>query len=163
MNDHERPIGREASLWESILYDCNGETAAQAATEALTRRGLRVVRSFDLRSAMATHADCECPHHGTAQCTCQFVVLLVYGDPSTVPGGAPVVITAHSRDAQAQVQIVRPTGMLRDLKAVRDDADTRPDTRLVEQVMAALFEAALTVQAVLPHPAEVPADAHREA
>ncbi len=136
---------REASLWESILYDGNGETAAQAATEAFTRRGFRVVRSFDLRSAMATHADCECPHHGTARCTCQFVVLLVYGE-----SGAPVVITTHSRDAQAQAQIVH-------------DANTRPDPRLVEQVMAALFEAALTVQAGLPHPAEVPADAHREA
>jgi len=167
MNDHE------ASHWESILYDCNGETAAQATTEALTRRGFRIIRSFDLRSAMAAHAGCECPHHGTAQCTCQFVVLLVYGDPSTreafgsaqdrVSGDAPVVVTAHSRDVQAQVQIVRPTGMLRDLKAVRDDANSRPDARLVEQVMAALFEAALTVQAVLPSPAEVPADAHPEA
>jgi hypothetical protein len=153
---------------ESILFDCNGETAAQAATEALARRGFRVVRSFDLRSALAplaAHADCECPHHGTAQCTCQFVVLLIYGDPSTEPalslskgsGGAPIVITAHSRDAQAQVQIVRPTGML------RDDANSRPDARLVEQVMAALFEAALTAPAALPSPAEVSADAHREA
>jgi hypothetical protein len=143
---------------DSLLLDCNGETAAQAATEALTRRGLRVVRSFDLRSAMAAHADCECPHHGTAKCTCQFVVLLVYGDPSTEPalnlskgsGGAPVVITAHSRDAQAQVQVVR-------------DANARPDPRLVEQVMAALFEAALTVPAVLPRPTEVSADAERGA
>ena len=146
---------------ENILYDCNGETAAQAATEALTRRGFRVVRSFDLRSAMTTHADCECPHHGTAQCTCQFVVLLAYGDPSTGSGGAPVVITAHSRDAQAQVQLVRPTGT--GLKAVRDDANSRPDPRLVEQVMAALFEAALTAQAVLPRPTEVSADAERGA
>jgi hypothetical protein len=144
---------------ENILYDCNGETAAQAATETLTRRGFRVVRSFDLRSAMTTHADCECPHHGTAQCTCQFVVLLAYGDPSAGSGGAPVVVTAHSRDAQAQVQLVRPTGMLRDLKAVRDDANSRPDPRLVEQVMAALFEAALSVQAASSRPAEVPADA----
>ena len=143
---------------ENILYDCNGETAAQAATETLTRRGFRVVRSFDLRSALApltAHVDCECPHHGTAKCTCQFVVLLVYGDPSAGSGGAPVVITAHSRDAQAQVQLVRPTGML------RDDANSRPDPRLVEQVMAALFEAALTVQAVLPRPTEVSADAER--
>ncbi len=150
---------------ENILYDCNGETAARAATEALTRRGFRVVRSFDLRSAMTTHADCECPHHGTAQCTCQFVVLLAYGAPSTEPalslskgsGGAPVVITAHSRDAQAQVQLVRPTGML------RDDTNSRPDPRLVEQVMAALFEAALTAQAELPRPTEVSADAERGA
>jgi len=144
---------REASHWESILFDCNGETAAQAATEALARRGFRVVRSFDLRSALAplaAHADCECPHHGTAQCTCQFVVLLVYSDPSAGSGGAPVVITTHSRDAQAQVQIVR-------------DANSRPDARLVEQVMAALFEAALTVQAVLPRPTEVSADAERGA
>jgi hypothetical protein len=156
---------RAASHWESILYDCNGETAAQAATETLTRRGFRVVRSFDLRSAMAAHSDCECPHHGTAKCTCQFVVLLVYGDPSAEPalslskgsGGAPIVITTHSRDAQAQVQIVRPTGVL------RDDANARPDARLVEQVMAALFEAALTAPAVLPSPTEVSADAHREA
>ena len=129
----------------SLLFDCNGETAAQAATDFLTRRSFRVVRSFDLHSALAAHADCECPHHGTAQCTCQFVVLLAYGE-----SGAPVVVTAHSRDAQAQVQIVR-------------DADARPDPRLVEQVMAALFEAALTVQAGLPRPAEVPADARREA
>ena len=146
---------REASHWESILFDCNGETAAQAATEALARRGFRVVRSFDLRSALAplaAHADCECPHHGTAQCTCQFVVLLVYGE-----SGAPAVITTHSRDAQAHVQIVRPTGML------RDDANSRPDARLVEQVMAALFEAALTVQAALPRPTEVSADAERGA
>ena len=134
----------------SLLFDCNGETAAQAATDFLTRRSFRVVRSFDLHSALAAHADCECPHHGTAQCTCQFVVLLAYGDPSTGSGGAPVVVTAHSRDAQAQVQIVR-------------DAAARPDPRLVEQVMAALFEAALTVQAGLPRPAEVPADARREA
>ncbi len=133
---------------ESILYDSNGETAAQTATEALTRWGFRVVRSFDLRSALAplaAHSDCECPHHGTAKCTCQFVVLLVYG-----ASGAPAVVTAHSRDAQAQVQIVH-------------DANSRPDPRLVEQVMTALFEAALAVPAVLPRPAEVPADAHPEA
>src|SRR3989304_3823550 len=96
---------------ENILYDCNGETAAQAAAEALTRRGFRVVRSFDLRSAMVAHADCECPHHGTAQCTCQCVVLLIYGE-----SGAPVVVPVHSRDAQAQVRIVR-------------DANARPDPR----------------------------------
>ena len=104
---------------DSLLFDCNGETAARAATEALTRHDFRVVRSFDLRSALAplaAHADCECPHHGTAQCTCQFVVLLAYGDPSTGSGGAPVVVTAHSRDIQAQVQIVH-------------DANTQPDRK----------------------------------
>lgn len=128
----------------SLLFDCNGETAARAATDSLIRRSFRVVRSFDLHSALAAHADCECPHHGTVQCTCQFVVMLVYEE-----SGAPVVVTVHSRDAQAQVQVVR-------------DANARPDPRLVELVMAALFEAALTMQAGLPRPTEVPADAHQE-
>lgn len=113
---------------DSVLFDSCGETAAQAATAALTRHGFRVVRSFDLRSAVTAHADCNCPYHGTAHCTCQFVVLLVYSE-----AGDPVVVTAHSRDTQARVQIVR-------------DATTRPDPRLAEQVIAALVEAALTLQ-----------------
>ncbi|MBI3359685.1 MAG: hypothetical protein HY023_01070 [Chloroflexi bacterium] len=118
----------EAPLWGSILFDAGGEVAAQAATAALTRRGFRVVRSFDLRSALTAHADCECPHHGTARCTCQFVVMLVYGET-----GEPVVVTAHSHDAQARAQLVR-------------DAMTQPDAQVARQVMAALVEAALTLQ-----------------
>ena len=127
----------------SILFDSDGETVTRAATAALTRRGLYVVRSFDLRSARTSHAnseasrwDCACPHHGTAQCTCQFVVLLVYGDPSTLPlvagqvATAPLVLTLHSHDNRASAQIVR-------------DAASVPDPRLAEQVMAALMEAAM--------------------
>ena len=121
---------------DSVVFDSCGETAAQAATAALNRHGFRVVRSFDLRSALSTHADCACPYHGTAQCNCQFVVLLVYSEASD-----PIVVTAHSRDAQARVQIVRPAG------GIFDDAATRPDPRLAEKVMAALVEAALTLQA----------------
>lgn len=133
MNDRQQPLRTAPAAsgqhrWGSVLFDSCGETAAQAATAALTRRGFRVSRSFDLRSALATHADCECPHHGTAQCACQFVVLLVYGEV-----GDPIIVTAHSREAQANVQIVR-------------DATTRPDPRLAEKVMAALVEAALTLQ-----------------
>jgi hypothetical protein len=134
----------------SLLFDCNGETAAQAASQALLRQGLRVVRSFDLHSALATHADCECPHHGTEQCTCQFVVLLVYGDPPTGQERAPVVVTAHSRDSQAEVQIVQ-------------DANRHPDFRLAEQVMSALFEAERDVRSVPILAGEVPAPAHESA
>jgi hypothetical protein len=124
------------AMGDSVLFDACGETAAQAATAALTRHGYRVVRSFDLRSALTTHADCECPYHGTAQCTCQFVVLLVYSE-----AGDPVVVTAHSRDTLACVQIVRPAG-----GTCGDDATTRSDPRLADKVMPALVEAALTLQ-----------------
>lgn len=117
-----------------LLLDCDGETAARAIAETLARRKLRVVRSFDLRVAMAAHADCECPDHGTVRCNCQFVVLLVYAEPSTGSRGAPVVVTAHSRDARAQVHVVRGAG-------------SWPDRRLAKQVVIALLEVASSYQA----------------
>jgi hypothetical protein len=127
------------SLGGDFTFDSDGEAAAQTVTAALTRHGLRVVRTFDLRSALAGHAgheagswDCTCPYHGTADCTCQFIVLLVYGE-----AGAPVVINAHSHDAQTQVRIAHPAS------GILGSVTTRPDSRLAEQVVTMLAEAAL--------------------
>lgn len=129
---------------DSTLYNSDGETAAQTLTAALTRQGFHVVRTFDLRSALAARPDrdasrwpCNCPYHGTDRCTCQFVVLLVYGDAAE-----PVVVTVHSRDTQAHLQIVH-------------DALTRPDPHLARQVMAVLIKAALAQPVMAPHTAEV--------
>ena len=55
--------------------------------QQLLSAGLRSVQTFDLHSARAASHDCECPHHGTDQCDCQMVVLLVYGkvqEPATL-------------------------------------------------------------------------------
>jgi hypothetical protein len=131
----------ETSLWESLLVDVDGATVTQAAIAALTQRGLYVVRSFDLRSALAAHTDCECPHHGTAQCTCQFIVLLIYGDAPQ-----PVTLTIHFRDERTQAQIVH-------------DATTHPNPHLAEQVMAALVEVGLLLHSAPRFTAEVTADA----
>ena len=86
---------------ECILFDCDGELAARAATEVMTRQGLLVVRSFDLRTARGARDGCACPYHGTAECTCQYVVLLVYGEAD-----APATLTIHGQEARARVQIV---------------------------------------------------------
>ncbi len=134
------------------MFDSDGEAAAQTVTAALARRGLRAVRTFDLRSALAGHAgheagawDCTCPHHGTADCTCQFIVLLVYGE-----AGAPVVINAHSHDAQTQVRIAHPaSGILGSVTA-------RPDPRLAEEVVTALAEAALAQPVAVAAGASLP-------
>lgn len=123
---------------DDLTFNSTGEAAARTATAALTRRGLYVVRSFDLRSALTLNVECDCPHHGTAQCTCQFVVLLVYGDPLTRPlvagqiAAAPLVLTLHSHDERTSARIVR-------------DAANTPDPHIAEQVMAALMEAADSV------------------
>ena len=126
---------------DDLTFNSTGEAAARTATAALIRCGLHVVRSFDLRSALTPRVNCDCPHHGTAQCTCQFVVLLVYGDPSTSfdfaqdrrsgrVAAAPLVLTLHSHDDRTSAQIVR-------------DAANALDPRLAEQVMAALADSEL--------------------
>ena len=104
-----------------LVVPCSGEQAARMMVDELTRRGFHVVRSFDLH--VATDGLCDCPHHGTSKCTCQFVVLLVYGS-----SGAPAVLTAHSRDDHAHLEVVT-------------DPNAPPDPGLVNQVVAALAEA----------------------
>lgn len=141
---------------ESLVFNFDSETSTNAAMAALARHSLYVVRSFDLRSALAAHGGCECPYHGTAQCNCQFSVLLVYRErplgQSSRDGDTaePVVLTTHSRDNRTEARIVH-------------DATTLPDPRLAEAVMTALVEAAMTLHAAAaptpPTPAGVTADA----
>ena len=81
------------------IYFSDGETVARQATQNLEAAGLRVVRSFDLRSACASITENVCPHHGTAPCDCQLVVLLVYGT-----GTAPVSLMFHSHQGQTELE-----------------------------------------------------------
>jgi hypothetical protein len=92
----------------SVWLAGNGQAVARAATQALARRGCRVVRSFDLRSAAAQwavgrHGDCPC--HGAAPCACQYVVLLAFA-----PTGAAAVITIRGRDGACEVQVSQEAG-----------------------------------------------------
>jgi hypothetical protein len=107
-----------------VVFPCSGEQAARTAVENLSRRGLRVVRSFDLHGA--TEGACDCPYHGTTRCTCQYLVLLVYG-----PTGRPAVVTARSRDETSHLEIVA-------------DPNAPPDPGLVDQILATLLNASGT-------------------
>jgi hypothetical protein len=104
-----------------VAFPCGGEQAARKIIELLSERGLHVVRSFDLHAA--TDGVCDCPYHGTDRCTCQYVVLLVYGAT-----GAPAVVTAHSRDAISHLELVT-------------DANVSPNPGLVSQILEALADA----------------------
>lgn len=90
--------------------------------EALTQHGYRLERSFDLRGALHNHPDCPCPHHGTSECNCQYLVLLAYEQTLTTP---PAVITVHECDGLTQVRV---------LDMPVDDASAQP-------LLAALREA----------------------
>jgi hypothetical protein len=75
------------------------EVAAELA-QTLAQNGYGVNRSFDLHSARTAHAHCDCPHHGTALCDCQYVVLLVYE-----AGGEPITVLVHGRDGQTTIAL----------------------------------------------------------
>lgn len=67
----------------------------------LERSGLQVVRTFDLQGARLDPGLCTCPHHGTEQCDCQMVVLLVYTD-----GLPPATLVAHCHDGQTWFTLI---------------------------------------------------------
>ena len=98
----------------TLNLDC--ESVISRFSKQLEAVGLRVVRSFDLKSACASYPDLICPHHGDAPCDCQMVVLLVYGTKST-----PASVVLHSHRGQTDVDLV-------------DTPNNRPDKNLVETI-----------------------------
>ena len=73
--------------------------------QLLTGAGFRVVQTFDLQVARMAHPDCPCPHHGTNECNCQMVILLVYGKQDD-----PVTLVIHGQDGRSWVSLVSPVG-----------------------------------------------------
>ncbi len=88
--DQERQLGIPCEQTLSVLL------------AIMPLHGIRLERSFDLRSALRDQLDCPCPHHGTTRCTCQYVVLLAY-EPATA--ALPTVITAHECDGITRVRV----------------------------------------------------------
>jgi hypothetical protein len=71
--------------------------------QALTQAGLRVVPTFDLQIARLAHPDCACPHHGTDACSCQLVILLVYGKQES-----PATLVLHGQDGKSWISFATP-------------------------------------------------------
>ncbi len=69
----------------------------------LTEAHLQFAVSFDLKSARE-NAQCDCPYHGTAKCTCQYEILVV-SDPRQYPGETRT-ITIHGRDGVTWVSLI---------------------------------------------------------
>ena len=72
---------------------------------ALAESGFLVDRSFDFKSARASLLDpslCPCPDHGTLDCSCQYIVLLVSAD-----GKPPVSLEVHGNDDRTYLSLVQ--------------------------------------------------------
>ncbi len=96
-----------------LTLKLDNDQAVEQVTRRLFDDGLQVVRSFDLQTARSTHTNCTCPNHGTEECDCQMVVLLVYDEQ-----GEPLTLVAHSQDGHTSFEIVdtaqqRPQGMIK--------------------------------------------------
>lgn len=106
-------INHEAHMNVSPFLSVNQscDEAMQWANEQLVRAGLRPVQTFDLHTARNGLQDCPCPNHGTNECDCQMVVMLVYGtsgDVSTlsaVVNTDPVTLILHGNDGQTWLSI----------------------------------------------------------
>ena len=106
----------------TLAFPCEQTLSRLISTMAL--HGIRLERSFDLRSALHDQLDCPCPRHGITHCTCQYVVLLAYDVVVTAP---PAVITAHECDGITRVRVAasEPGGKLSwPLLAALDEALT---------------------------------------
>ncbi len=94
-------------MGDPTLVFCVNKPCEQAVTEAtqqLIAANLQVVRTFDLqvaRSPYAAHIRCDCSHHGTQQCDCQMVVLLVYHE-----GQMPTSLVVHGHNSQTWFEII---------------------------------------------------------
>jgi len=87
-----------------VLKEDSG-VVVRRLTQSLSNSGLTINRSFDLQATQAVHAGCTCPHHGTSQCTCQLIVLLIY--ESQKP---PATLVLEGRDGQTWVSLVYTVG-----------------------------------------------------
>jgi len=105
--------------YELLTLQSDSQIAIEQSIRQLNRAGLQVLRSFDLKVARGAHVGCTCPHHGTDQCDCQLVVLLVYQQDSP-----PATLVVHGYDRQTQVVLV-------------DTPDQRPNPQLVNSIMQA--------------------------
>lgn len=105
-----------------LTVDMPCDMALQAAKKKLSQSGLRALQTFDLHATRARHTqpDCPCPNHGTADCDCQMVILMVYGETPE-----PATLILHGSDGQTRFSIA-------------DDPSQRTDRRLVASIKEAL-------------------------
>ncbi|OGO66991.1 MAG: hypothetical protein A2Z37_06185 [Chloroflexi bacterium RBG_19FT_COMBO_62_14] len=124
----------------NVVFEPGSDEVTRCAIRVLSEHGLHSIRSFDLRSAMEAWPDCECPHHGSAKCTCQYVVLLVYGSRNT-----PVTVVVHTNSGRIDFRIMH-------------DSTAMSDLTLAERIKVALDEVSLSLHSASRASAKVASD-----
>ena len=84
-----------------LSVDRSCEDTLPWLSQRLSRAGFRVLQTFDLNDARFAIPDCTCPHHGTQQCDCQMVILLIYGKADE-----PAALMLHGNDGETWLSLV---------------------------------------------------------
>lgn len=88
-----------------LTLTCDCDEALRWTRSRLARAGLRSMQTFDLHMARHALGNCPCPHHGTAECDCQMVVLLVYG-----AADEPLTLILHGNEGVTWVSFAEEAG-----------------------------------------------------
>lgn len=77
------------------------DEAVAEVVQQLVSANLQVIQTFDFQLARTGLLGCTCPNHGTEQCDCQFMILLVYRD--SLP---PTSLIAHGYGERSWFSLV---------------------------------------------------------
>jgi len=81
MENHRMGTFEAHMIFSTFLsVDRSCDQTLKWSKEQLMHVGLRAVQTFDLHTARIGLHECPCPNHGTDECDCQMVILMVYGD-----------------------------------------------------------------------------------
>ena len=94
---------------------CSCDDVVRWITQRLPQADLRAIQTFDLHSARLTFQDCPCPYHGTNQCDCQMIILLIYGNAME-----PATLILHGNNGQTWISLAEDTNQQTDRKIISD-------------------------------------------
>jgi len=103
-----------------LKLSCIGDEAVSRVKEILDETGLQVLVSFDSHHVWEGVSPAACPHHGTSNCDCQIVILLVYDEE-----GKPATLLVHGQDGETWISLAAGPGQ-------------RPPARLEKKISNAL-------------------------
>ena len=108
------------SISPFLSVNCPCDETLRWAKKRLSRAGLRAMQTFDLHTARAALRNCPCPHHGTKECDCQMVILLVFGQAEE-----PATLLLHGNGGKTWLSIT-------------DEPRQRADSKLLAGIKRAL-------------------------
>ncbi len=83
-----------------LSIDSSCDQALQITKTKLAQAGLRAVQTFNLNTARLGLHNCSCPNHGTEECDCQMIVLLIYGESAE-----PATLILHGNDGKTWISV----------------------------------------------------------